>query len=55
MNENASQRESARWIAALDELIACGYASQADKKGEVFRVTEAGYKAIENKQQAKEK
>lgn len=55
MNENASQRESARWIAALDELIACGYASQADKKGEVFRVTDAGYKAIENKQQAKEK
>lgn len=55
MNKNATQRESARWIAALDELITCGYASQADKKGEVFRVTDAGYKAIENMQQAKEK
>lgn len=47
MNENNSQRESARWIAALEELIKAGYAAQADRKGEVFRITDAGYKFTE--------
>lgn len=47
MNEGVSQRESARWIAALDELIKSGFVSQADKKGQVFQVTDAGYKHTE--------
>ena len=47
MNENASQRESAKWIAALEELIIAGYATQVDIKGEVFRVTDAGYRFTE--------
>lgn len=47
MNENESQRESAKWIAALDELLRIGYTLQADRKGQVYRVTDAGYKFIE--------
>ncbi len=47
MNENNCQRESAKWIAALEELIKAGYIIQADKKGEIFSVTEAGYKFTE--------
>ena len=49
MNENTSQRESARWIDALDELIKAGFVTQADRKGQVFQVTNAGYKFIEMK------
>ncbi len=44
MNEDTSQRESARWIEALDELIKAGLVTQADRKGQVFQVTNAGYK-----------
>ncbi len=47
MNENVSHRESAKWIAALEELVGAGYASQVDKKGEAFRITDAGYRFIE--------
>lgn len=47
MNENDSQRESAKWIAALEELIKAGYAVQDDGKGEVYRITDAGYKLTE--------
>ena len=43
MNETASQRDSAKWISALEELIQVKFAVQADKKGEVFRITDAGY------------
>lgn len=49
MNEGASQRESARWVAALDELIKAGFVAQVDKKGQGFQVTDAGYKHIEAK------
>lgn len=49
MNESASQRESARWLAALDELIKSRFVVQSDKKGQVFQVTDAGYKHIEAK------
>ena len=49
MNEGASQRESARWVAALDELIKAGFVVQADKKGQVFQVTDGGYKHTEAK------
>lgn len=49
MNEGVSQRESARWIAALDELIKAGFVVQADKKGQVFQVTDGGYKHTEAK------
>ncbi len=44
MNENYSNRESAKWNAALYELLMAGYVFQADRKGEVFRVTDAGYR-----------
>lgn len=47
MNENASQRENARWIAALDELVKVGFIAQKDAKGQVFLVTDAGYKFTE--------
>lgn len=47
MNENASQRENARWIAALDELVKAGLIVQKDTKGEEFCVTDAGYKFID--------
>lgn len=49
MNEDASQRESARWTATLEELINAGFVTQADKQGQVFQVTDAGYKIIETK------
>ncbi len=47
MNENDSRRESAKWIAALEELIKAGYAVQDDGKGEVYRITDTGYKLTE--------
>ncbi len=47
MNEGASQRGSAKWIAALDELLQKGFASQVDSKGQVFQITDAGYKYTE--------
>lgn len=49
MNENVSQREAARWEAALDDLLRIGYITQADKKGQVFKVTDSGYKHVEKK------
>ncbi len=49
MSENTSQRESARWIDALEELIKAGFVTQADRKGQVFQVTDTGYKFIEKK------
>ncbi len=47
MNEGASQRGSVKWIAALDELLQKGFASQVDSKGQVFQITDAGYKYTE--------
>lgn len=47
MNETTSQRDNAKWIVALEELIQAKFAVQADKKGEVFRITDAGYKFAE--------
>ena len=44
MNEDGGQRESARWIAAFEELLAAGFIHQVDNKGQVYRVTDAGYK-----------
>ena len=46
MNETTSHRESARWIGALEELINAQFVSQVDKKGEVFQITDEGYKFI---------
>lgn len=37
-------RSSARWEAALDELIALSYLVGRDQKGEVYQVTHAGYR-----------
>lgn len=47
MNKKVSQRESARWIAALEELVNAGFIVQVDKNGQVFQVTDAGYKHTE--------
>ena len=44
MNEGDGQRKSARWIAAFEELLAAGYICQADNNGQVYQVTDAGYK-----------
>ena len=38
------QRESARWISALKELTLAGFIRQADNKGQVYEVTNDGYK-----------
>lgn len=47
MNKVATARESARWIAALEELIQFGYVASVGTQGTVFQVTETGYKATE--------
>lgn len=39
-----SQRESARWIEALDMLISWGWVRAVDKKGQIFELTGTGYK-----------
>ena len=44
MNNGSDQRESARWIAAFEELLAAGLIRQADAKGQVYQVTDMGYK-----------
>ncbi len=44
MNVGGGQRESARWIAAFEELLKAGFIRQADNKGQVYQVTDAGYK-----------
>lgn len=44
MNEGGDQRESARWIAAFEELLSAGFIRQVDNKGKVYQVTDAGYK-----------
>ena len=47
MNVNSTPRESARWIAALEELLTAGLLSKVDSKGAVFQVTDVGYKYID--------
>lgn len=39
-----SQRESARWVEALDTLISCGWVKAVGRKDEVFQLTETGFK-----------
>jgi len=39
-----SQRESARWVEALDTLISWGWVKAVGRKGEVFQLTGTGYK-----------
>ena len=39
-----SQRESARWVEALDMLISWGWVKAVGRKGEVFQLTGTGYK-----------
>ena len=39
-----SHRESARWQGALDNLVEWRWVKCADKKGEVFELTDLGYK-----------
>lgn len=47
MNEEDGRRESAKWIAVLDELIKNSFVEQTDLLGEKFQITDAGYKFIE--------
>lgn len=47
MNENSTQRESAKWIDALQELVRMGFVEQSNSKGDLFRITNAGYKYTE--------
>lgn len=48
MNGEISQQESAKWIAALNDLLKAALVSQVDAKGQVFAVTDAGYKFLED-------
>ena len=48
MNGEISQQESAKWIAALNDLLKAALVSQVDAKGQVFAVTDAGYKLLED-------
>lgn len=41
---NATPRESARWVEALDTLVAQGWVKPVGSKGQVFEVTGTGYK-----------
>jgi hypothetical protein len=47
MNERGDPKSEARWDSALRELIHLELLVQSDSKGEVFRVTHAGYNAAE--------
>lgn len=42
--KDSSAREAARWKGALDKLIYWGWVKAIGKKGEVFEVTDVGYK-----------
>jgi len=46
VSEN-SPRETARWKAALDQLIQYGLIRDRGYKGEVFEVTDEGYSAVD--------
>ena len=48
MNGEISQQERAKWIAALNDLLKAALVSQVDAKGQVFAVTDAGYKFLED-------
>lgn len=39
-----SQRESARWVEALDLLITWGWVKAVGHKGQIFELTGTGYK-----------
>ena len=41
---DTSQRESARWVEALDKLISWGWVKPVGYKGEIFELTGTGYK-----------
>lgn len=43
--ETGNPRSEAKWRSVIQELIRLGYIEQHDQKGEVFRVTNAGYEA----------
>ena len=47
MNTNSTQRESSKWLAALEELVDSEYIKQIDKKGELYQITDAGYRFID--------
>lgn len=47
MNRKENHRDTALWEAALDELISIKLIKQVDKKGEVYKVTNLGYKTLE--------
>jgi hypothetical protein len=42
--EPGNPREQARWRAAIGELAKRGLLEQRDQKGEVFKVTDQGYR-----------
>ena len=42
--KDSSAREAARWKGALDRLIYLGWVKSIGKKGEVFELTDVGYK-----------
>lgn len=40
---NETQRESAKWVEALDRLIRWGWVKPVGYKGEIFELTGTGY------------
>jgi predicted nucleotide-binding protein len=46
-SESNSPRSQARWKAAVDELVECGFLEPVGDRGEVFAITDAGYEAAE--------
>ncbi|WP_367086396.1 hypothetical protein [Clostridium tetani] len=47
MNKKENHRDIALWESILNELISIKLIKQVDKKGEVFKVTNLGYKTLE--------
>jgi|GEM_PF-218134 len=47
MNQNASDRERAKWEGALDELVEAGFVERANTKGDVFKLSSNGYMMVD--------
>ena len=49
MNKDVSDRERAKWEGALNELISAGFVERANANGDVFNLSNSGYKMVDKK------
>jgi hypothetical protein len=50
MNKDVSNRERTKWEEALNELISAGFVERVNANGDVFNLSNSGYKMVDKKQ-----